>query len=167
MKYRVVDEKENNVLVTNEDGKILLNGKEVSLDLKEIKPGQYHIIKEHKSYNIQVLSQDLNLKTFKIKVNNQVFDLSLQTSLDELLNKMGMSLQDSQKVDNIKAPMPGLVLQILVEKGQEVKKGDSLIILEAMKMENVIKSSGDGVIKGVKVNKNEAVEKNQVLIEME
>ena len=70
-------------------------------------------------------------------------------------------------MDNVKAPMPGLVLDILVEAGQSVNKGDNLLILEAMKMENIIKASGNGVVKNININKKDAVEKNQLLIEME
>ena len=61
--------------------------------------------------------------------------------------------------------MPGMVLNILVAEGQEVKKGEALIILEAMKMENILKSPTDGVIKKIAINKGVAVEKNQILIQ--
>lgn len=69
-------------------------------------------------------------------------------------------------MDNVKAPMPGLVLDILVEAGQSVNKGDNLLILEAMKMENIIKASGNGVVKNININKKMRL-KNQLLIEME
>jgi biotin carboxyl carrier protein len=62
--------------------------------------------------------------------------------------------------------MPGLVLKILAEPGQAVNKGDSLIILEAMKMENVIKATGPGTVKAICVNEKDTVDKNQLLIEM-
>jgi biotin carboxyl carrier protein len=107
------------------------------------------------------------LKRFSIKVNNNIYDLNLQTELDILLDKMGMSSVSDEKMDNVKAPMPGLVLDILVEAGQTINKGDNLLVLEAMKMENIIKASGTGVVKNIKVNKKDAVEKNQLLIEME
>ena len=68
------------------------------------------------------------------------------------------------KLNEIKAPMPGLVVRITVEEGAEVKKGDSLLVLEAMKMENVIKAPGDAVVGKIKVNAGQAVEKNQLLI---
>jgi len=71
----------------------------------------------------------------------------------------------AKKVNDIKAPMPGMVLNILVDEGQEVKKGDALIVLEAMKMENILKSPVDGVIKKIAINKGVAVEKNQLLIQ--
>ena len=83
------------------------------------------------------------------------------------LDKMGMSAGADEKMDSVKAPMPGLVLDILVEAGQAVNKGDNLLILEAMKMENIIKASGNGVVKSININKKDAVEKNQLLIEME
>jgi biotin carboxyl carrier protein len=61
--------------------------------------------------------------------------------------------------------MPGLVLSVLVSAGQEVKKGDKLLVLEAMKMENIIKAGGDGVVAQIMVNQGQAVDKNQTLIE--
>ncbi len=75
-----------------------------------------------------------------------------------------MDSLNSSKVNEVKAPMPGLVLDIRVSEGDEVKKGDPILVLEAMKMENIIKSPTDGVIKKINVKKGLAVEKNQVLI---
>ena len=62
--------------------------------------------------------------------------------------------------------MPGLVLEIMVKAGDEVKKGDALLILEAMKMENVLKATGDGTVKSVSVSKGAPVDKGTILIEM-
>jgi biotin carboxyl carrier protein len=71
--------------------------------------------------------QIITTKRFSIKVNNNIYDLNLQTELDILLDKMGMSSVSDEKMDNVKAPMPGLVLDILVEAGQTINKGDNLI----------------------------------------
>lgn len=60
--------------------------------------------------------------------------------------------------------MPGMVLQVMVESGQQIKKGDAIVVLEAMKMENILKSPSDGVVKTVKVIKGDKVEKNQVMV---
>ena len=78
---------------------------------------------------------------------------------------MGLDNLAVKKVNDVKAPMPGMVLNILVKEGDEVKKGDALIILEAMKMENILKSPSDGHIKKIAINKGVAVEKNQILIQ--
>lgn len=167
MKYKVNDAKENTIDVTFDKGKISLNGQETHIDLVNVSSERYHVIQNNQSYNLEVLEADLANKRFRIKVNEQVFQLSLEDELDQQLRKMGMSKSASDKVDKVLAPMPGLVLQILAAPGQEVKKGDSLVILEAMKMENIIKSAGTGVVKSILVKQKDAVEKNQVLIEME
>jgi biotin carboxyl carrier protein len=167
MKYKVNDTKEQTVDVTIDGEKIFLNGELAKLDLVNISPDKYHILKNNQSYNLEVLESDLVQKTFKIKVNEQVFQLNLEDALDQQLKDMGMSKSQSDKIDKVYAPMPGLVLKILVSPGQEVKKGDSLIILEAMKMENIIKCIGNGVVKNILIHEKDAVEKNQVLIEME
>jgi biotin carboxyl carrier protein len=70
-------------------------------------------------------------------------------------------------VNEIKAPMPGLILEINVAEGAEVKENDALLILEAMKMENVLNSPRDGVIKSISVAQGETVDKNALLIEFE
>jgi biotin carboxyl carrier protein len=81
------------------------------------------------------------------------------------LHNLGLDNIAAKKINDIKAPMPGMVLNILVGEGQQVKKGDSLLVLEAMKMENVLKSPTDGMIKKVVAIKGTAVEKNQLLIQ--
>ena len=63
--------------------------------------------------------------------------------------------------------MPGLVLSIMVEPGDSVKKGEGVMVLEAMKMENIIRTPADGIVKSIDVKKSDAVEKNQVLIKFE
>lgn len=167
MKYKVNDSKENTLEVILDNNQVKLNDQNIDFDLVQIGQYKFHIIKNHQSYNLQVIEKNLVNKTFKIKVNEQVFELSLEDPLDQQLAKMGLSKTASDKIDKIVAPMPGLVLNILVQPGQEVNKGDSLIILEAMKMENVIKSAGTGIVKNIVVKQKDAVEKNQLLIEME
>jgi biotin carboxyl carrier protein len=77
---------------------------------------------------------------------------------------MGLDAVSKPKVNDVKAPMPGLVLSIKVQEGMEVKKGDPILILEAMKMENIIKSPVDGIVKSIAVKEKQAVDKNQTLI---
>ena len=82
-----------------------------------------------------------------------------------VFEKMGMKNGATGKVNNIKAPMPGLIIDLRVKEGDKVMPGDALLILEAMKMENMIKASAESIVKSVKVKKGDSVEKNQVLIE--
>ncbi len=167
MKYKVFYQQDKSHEIELDNEQIKIDGKPTEIDLVKLLDNKFHILENHKSYNLEVIHADYSLKRFSIKVNNNIYDLNLQTELDTLLDKMGMSAAGSDKMENVKAPMPGLVLDVLVEKGQPVQKGDNLLILEAMKMENIIKASGNGVVKSIHINKKDAVEKNQLLIEME
>jgi len=167
MKYKVFYKEDKSHEIELDNQQIKIDGKPTEIDLVKLLDNKFHILQNHKSYSIEIIHADYNLKRFSIKVNNNIYDLNLQTELDILLDKMGMSATSDEKMDNVKAPMTGLVLDILVEAGQSVNKGDNLLILEAMKMENIIKASGNGVVKNININKKDAVEKNQLLIEME
>ena len=141
-----------------------LNGE---LDIIPTGKGKFHIIKNNQSYNAELIAADYNNKSFEIKVGGTAYRIKLNDDYDLLVKRLGLQVAAQQQVKNIMAPMPGLVLEVSVEPGQEVKEGSPLLILEAMKMENVIKSPADCVIKSVNVSKGEAVEKNYLLIEME
>jgi biotin carboxyl carrier protein len=147
-----------------EDG-FTVNSEPLKLDLEKLGEGHFHILYNNKSYRAEVVKADLKTKTFLIKVNGTVYPVEVKDRFDMLLEKMGMNAATAGKVNNIKAPMPGLIIDLKVKGGDQVKTGDTLLILEAMKMENIIKSPGDGVVKTVKIKKGESVEKNQVLIE--
>jgi biotin carboxyl carrier protein len=144
---------------------VLLNGAPFNWDISPIGPNTYHIIKDARSYTAELVSANYQEKTFTFKINGAVQTVSVKDRFDLLLDKLGMSNANAHKVNDVKAPMPGLILEIKVQPGQEVKKGDPIMILEAMKMENIIKSPGDGVVKEVKVQVKQNVEKNQVLIQ--
>jgi biotin carboxyl carrier protein len=90
--------------------------------------------------------------------------VQLKEPVDLLLEQLGMQQSNVRKINQLKAPMPGLVVRILVEEGQSIKAGEPLLVLEAMKMENVFKAPADVVIKQIKVSEKQAVEKNTEMI---
>ena len=145
----------------------LLNGDFYSLDIEKVDAQTWHILKDNMSYYVQWIERNDEAKTYTLKVNGSLIILEAKNEFDILLEKMGMANVGSAKVSKLKAPMPGKVLDVLVTVGQEVVKGDGLVILEAMKMENVLKADDVGVVKSVNVSIGEAVEKNNVLIEFE
>lgn len=147
------------------EGGWTLDGKPLAFDLLGIKHNSFHIIRNNRSYTAEVVSHNPAEKTMQIKVNQNLYSVVVKDKYDELLHQLGLDKAMSHKLANIKAPMPGLVLNILVGEGAAVKKGDALLVLEAMKMENILKSPADGTVKKVSVKKGMAVEKNQVLIE--
>lgn len=142
-----------------------INSKKSEADIKQLNASSWHIIDQLKSYNAEVVSFNAAEKTAEIKVNNNIYSISAKDQYDVLLDKLGLSSLNSAKVSEIKAPMPGLVLKIMVAEGDEVKKGDNLFVLEAMKMENIIKSPADVVVKTVKIKPGDKVEKGQVLLQ--
>ncbi len=143
---------------------LLLNQLPFEADMIQIRENQFHIIHQNKSYEVEVVKADPAGKTFTFKINGKILRVAMRNEFDQLLEKMGMGNGSAGQVKDLKAPMPGLILTIAVNEGQAVKKGDPLLILEAMKMENVIKSPADGIVRGIRVKKGDNVEKNQVLI---
>lgn len=148
-------------------GSANLNGSSINWDQIEVKPGKFHIIKDRKSYTVEVVGADVATKTFELKVNNNIYKTKVEDRFDLLLQQLGMDNLASNVAKELKAPMPGLVLKIEVEVGQSVKEGEALVVLEAMKMENVLKSPADVIVKSITVTEGNAVEKNEVLIEFE
>ncbi|MEJ1223316.1 acetyl-CoA carboxylase biotin carboxyl carrier protein subunit [Sediminicola sp. 1XM1-17] len=137
------------------------------LDTLSMGPGQYHVLQDNRPFKAEVIKSDLNQKEYTVKINNKPYEISITDDLDLLIKEMGFALGSSKQIDSIKAPMPGLILDIHVNPGQSVKEGEPLLILEAMKMENIITSPREGVIKSVPINKGTAIDKGQLLIEFE
>ncbi|MTG97511.1 MULTISPECIES: acetyl-CoA carboxylase biotin carboxyl carrier protein subunit [Myroides] len=127
----------------------------------------YHVLKDNTSYEAKLLSKDFNTKNYIVSVNGNTYTVNIQTDLDNLINKLGFALNSTKQVNSIKAPMPGLILDIVVAVGQEVQENDNLLILEAMKMENNLTSPRAGKIKAINVSKGATVDKGLVLIEFE
>ena len=137
-----------------------------SLDI--VKNGsKFHVLQNNQAYEVKVIATDFNTKTLTLEVNGNKYDLNIEDPYDLLVKEMGLSANVAQKMSNVKAPMPGLIVDILVEPGQAIEKGSQILILEAMKMENVLKAEGEGIIKSIEITKGDAVDKGQILIEME
>lgn len=128
---------------------------------------KYHVIQNNKTFDTEIIESNFLKKEYKVKVNNNTYNININNNLDILIKQMGFEIGATKLVNEIKAPMPGLILEVNIDVGQEVNENDTLLILEAMKMENVISSPRDGVIKSISVKKGDAVEKNQLLIEFD
>ena len=161
-------EKNNYNITVNDQSKFEFDAEQMNdFDFVREQDGRFHILKKNKAFRAEVVNANFYNKTFTIKVNGNSYEINIADRFDQLVNQLGLSVVNTQKVTDIKAPMPGLVLGVSVEIGQEVQKGDALLILEAMKMENVIKSVGEGIVKAIHIDQGKAVEKGQLLIEME
>ncbi|TCK82821.1 acetyl-CoA carboxylase biotin carboxyl carrier protein subunit [Albibacterium bauzanense] len=146
---------------------VLVDGSLIQLDLEDYSNNHIHVLLKGKSYSAEIVTVNYKEKEAEIKINGNLYHISLKDEKDALLESLGMELNKAQSVSNLKAPMPGLVLEIRVKAGDKVNKGDCLLVLEAMKMENLIKSPLDITIKSVEIYKGDKVEKNQVLIQFD
>jgi acetyl/propionyl-CoA carboxylase alpha subunit len=153
----------------DEKNPLMINGSEgESLRIIE-RISEKHLIVERKNrkFEVRLLTLDTVKKIAQIKVDGFRFEVKQEDEYDALLKTLGMGAGVVKKVNDMKAPMPGVVLDIKVTPGQLIKKDDPIVVLEAMKMENLLKSPIDGVIKGISINKGETVEKNKVLVTFE
>ena len=126
-----------------QNNEIKLNGTLLKFDLEHLGNDRHHLIIDNKSYNLVVVDYDLKTKKAIIKVNNEEIEVEVKTEMDKLLTKMGLSNNHNSLAKDVGAPMPGLILDVFVNVGDTVKTGDKLLVLEAMKMENIIKSPGE------------------------
>jgi biotin carboxyl carrier protein len=159
----------------NDTYKILVNGFEFffsktdleALDMVAISPTEFNGIYNHQSINARLVEANLLTKSLTIETGDEQFEVVIKDALDQKLDQMGFGIATGKQVKEIKAPMPGLVLEVSVTDGQQVNEGDRILILEAMKMENSILIHVNATIKKVLVKAGQAVEKGQVLVELE
>ena len=138
-----------------------------ALDLIPTGTDTYHLLHGGKSYRVEVLDRDVNAKSLLLRLNGREHRLHLDDETDLLVRQLGLAAVTTTKSLDAVAPMPGLVLDVLVEAGQSVEAGTPLLVLEAMKMENVLKAEGAGTVRQIEVKKGQAVEKRQVLLIIE
>ncbi|MCH2488699.1 MAG: acetyl-CoA carboxylase biotin carboxyl carrier protein subunit [Flavobacteriales bacterium] len=154
-------------VIVNDSFEFSLLRKEIeSLDLLS-EENKLHLLHENRSVEATILDSDFNNRSYTLKINGKRYTVKLESELDALIEEMGLSLGADAVENEVHAPMPGLILEVNVSEGQEVKEGDALCVLEAMKMENALMAPRDGVIKSVQIAKGDAVEKGMLLIELE
>ncbi|GBD93648.1 2-oxoglutarate carboxylase large subunit [bacterium BMS3Abin05] len=167
MKYFVTsEEKEYTFDLKEENGekKFLLNEKPMTVDFKQVgKKPVYSLLVDGKPYDVWAESQNGH---YTVAVNGQFYRVKVENERSRLLKQLTRGAESAEGVVLLKAPMPGLVVRVKAEKGARVKKGQGLVLIEAMKMENEIKSPVNGVIGSIAVKQGEAIDKNAVLLEI-
>jgi acetyl/propionyl-CoA carboxylase alpha subunit len=165
MQEIVIGKNKYTVAPGKSEGEVVINGSSTTVDLVNIGNGHYHMILEGQSISVEVVETDG--KAPQIKIDGRLYQPEVKGETDLLLERLGLNISSKKAVKELKAPMPGLVLEIRVEPGQAVKEGDPLVVLEAMKMENVLKAPGEAVVKSIAVKKGDAIDKNAILIAFE
>lgn len=137
------------------------------LTILSIENNRLKVLMNNKLYDVLVKKTDPDHKNFIINVEGYDFPVTIYKPIDKLINQMGFLKPVVHAVKEIKAPMPGLVLDIFIKPGDSVEENQNILSLEAMKMENILKSHGNGIIKEIKVARGMAVDKNQPLVVFE
>jgi biotin carboxyl carrier protein len=138
-----------------------------ALDIIKVNSADFHVLQNNQKYVISLPPSNVFKKTFSIAVNGNSYEVTIADVYDQRVKKMGLLATTSLKVNSVKAPMPGLIIDVMVEVGQAVSEGTPLLVLSAMKMENIILSQGAGTVKSITVKKEDTVDKGQLIIEME
>ncbi len=155
-------------VIINEKMNFQLNQEEVdNLDIIKETNDKYHILCNHKSYEAEIIESLFDKKEYAVSINSNVYHIKISNPLDLLIEDMGFSMGSSKKLNHVKVPMPGIIIDIPVKKGDAVKEGDVLLVLEAMKMENAIICRKNSLVKEVYAAAGDKVEKGKLIIELE
>lgn len=127
----------------------------------------FELIYKGQSFKGEIVKRDVENKKLTLKLNHRVFEIQKKFELDALIAKLGLDKVKVKQLKELESPMPGRILSVQVKAGDHVKVGDPILSLEAMKMENILKSDGEGIVKSVAIKKEEVVDKGQLLIEFE
>ncbi len=166
MKQAIVNHENTYSVEVGPEG-ITLDGQLRTPDIRQVGERRYHCVDGTDSYSVELLEVDPDRKQFVFMLGGQRVSVQLKDEIDLVVEKLGMAQAAEAVVQEVSAPMPGLILRLNVEAGQAVREGDSLLTLEAMKMENVVKSPASGTVATVHVQAGDSVEKKQVLITFE
>ena len=120
-----------------------------------------------KTFFGEILEEGTESNFLKLKINHRTFEIKKKGELDDLIAAMGLDKPKVKKLKELQAPMPGRIVSIAVNVGDELNVGDEILSLEAMKMENVLKAEGIGIVKEINITNDDVVEKGAVLIEFE
>lgn len=120
-----------------------------------------------KNFHGEIMEENLENRMLKVKINHSEYLISKKGPLDELIAQLGLDKVKIRKLSQLKSPMPGRIVAISIAVGDEIEVGDSLLTLEAMKMENVLKSEGVGIVKSIEVKTDQVVDKGAVLVTFE
>jgi biotin carboxyl carrier protein len=141
---------------------ISVDDKIYEVDIDKVSGEEYSILSEGKSYNVEVIRTD-DPKVYRVNTIYFGFDVSVNDAEARYMQKRKKADGDGT-TDTIKSPMPGKVVKVLVRKGDHVEKGQTVVVLSAMKMESEYKAGCDGVVSKVAVKEGDTVDGNQLMI---
>lgn len=145
-------------------GELTIDGRPLPYKLNRDGSHIYELMLEGRTHHILLLGVDDTGLTLRLQVNGKTVAVTLPDPAARYKSLIGLDKASARTAADLKAPMPGLVRGIRVQPGDQVKKGDPLVVLEAMKMENVLKAAADATVKDIAVQEGAAVEKGALLV---
>ncbi|MBE0653858.1 MAG: hypothetical protein IH594_08675 [Bacteroidales bacterium] len=145
--------------------KIRFKGKKVDLQIIEDEKGFSYILFNNKKYQVEILEKNQN--KYIVMINGVWHSFTIETPISYKRRKTLIRQGNVSRIENVLAPMPGKILDILVEENSEILEGEPIVILEAMKMQNEIVSNVNGKIRKINIKRNDSVMKDEVMLEIE
>jgi len=162
----MIDQSDEVFKISTESGTLDLSVKAVAeSDISRLSEKSYHILDGDQSILGNVHHIDIDEKIVTIEHNNKLYTYQISSALDQHVATIQKSSAQKNRDTSIKSSMPGLVLDVLVKEEDTIEEGQPIMILEAMKMENVINAKFSGTIKKIHCAKGDAIDKNQLLVE--
>ena len=162
MKYQTIVNGQTFEIEINEDGRILVNGEERAIDFRVLREGElYSLLLDHDSFEAVVEERE---DGYHVLMTGDLYEVQVTDERSRRLASAFMAFGDTAGEVMIRAPMPGMIVRVPVVEGQTVAKGETLVILESMKMENELKAPRDGTVHRISVRPGDNVEQNKVLV---
>lgn len=156
---------DRSIELVRDGDRLLLGGRVIDVSLEETAPDHFSLLVDGRSLRL-FLERSSNGVT-RLRTDHGLVMAEVIGNRERLLRSAGGDSGRAARSAPLKAPMPGLIVKVLVEPGATVKTGDALVVLEAMKMENEIRAGHDGRVGTVHVSSGDAVSKNDLMIEFE
>jgi biotin carboxyl carrier protein len=144
---------------------IIINGKKTDIKIFESDDGFTYLLYKNKKYLVEITEKTQNKYT--VMINGVSYSFTVESPISYMRKKYLEKQQVQSKIEQINAPMPGKIIELLVEENSEIKEGEPIAILEAMKMQNEISSHVSGKVIKIHVKPNDSVAKDELIIEIE
>lgn len=160
-----LNDEKHNVEIRRDGDKVFatVDGRSYELEASEPEPNVFLLKHEGKVYEVYVLPEAIG--TSRVRIGPNEFEITVHDP--KRLRGSGSGHEHGEGLAEIKTAMPGKVVRVLVEPGTEVKKGDGVIVVEAMKMQNEMRSPKDGVVKDIKASEGSTVNTGDLLVIIE
>lgn len=161
MKYVTIINDTRFEIEIEKDGTLRVNGEPRDVDFLALGPSLYSILMNHRSYELVIEERE---GKYDVLMQGKLYSGEVLDERAQLLATRRGGLGTESGEISVKAPMPGLIAAIPVTEGQEVVKGQTIVILESMKMQNELKAPRDGIVQRISVQPGQTVEQNKLLV---